>query len=91
MRKGTIFSIIALLAALVGIGVALSAYFNKKRCVMCEDFSDDMTDENPNDIEYFATDIEDPSHVQESCDCTCGCEEPSDLAEEARVQQDSHE
>ena len=86
MNKGILISLVALAVALVGAVAALTAYFNRKKCSVCDDFEDDMMDDNPNDIEYFATDLDDGTCSDDcDCGCTCGCdgeqkeeEEPSD-------------
>lgn len=64
MKKSMFLSIIALLIAIAGAGIALAAYFSKKQCVMCDDF-DDFDDEDPipddaDDIGYFTEEL-DPS------------------------------
>ena len=42
MRKGTIISIIALLVSIVGLLVALIAYFKRRSCALCDDLDDDL-------------------------------------------------
>lgn len=61
MKKGTIISLIALLVSIVGLMVALIAYFKKRNCVLCDDLEDDM-------MEFYDED--------EGCDCgdDCGCD-----------------
>lgn len=51
MKKSGIISFIALLVALTGLLIALAAYFKKKNCLVCDDFDDEMMDD---DSEYFA-------------------------------------
>ncbi len=58
MRKGTIISIIALLISIVGLLVALIAYFKRRSCALCDDLDDDFMEE------YYGED--------EDCDCCCG-------------------
>ncbi len=42
MRKGTIISVIALLVSIVGLLVALIAYFKRRSCALCDDLDDDL-------------------------------------------------
>ena len=42
MRKGTILSVIALLVSIVGLLVALIAYFKRRSCALCDDLDDDL-------------------------------------------------
>lgn len=61
MKKSTFISVLALLIAAVGAVIAVLAYFGKKKCVLCDDFDDfddDFMAEEPNDIEYFASEME---------------------------------
>ncbi len=57
MKKSTLISLIALLVAAVGVLIALVAYFKRKRCVLCDDFDEDMIDDCP-DCDYYSTDLE---------------------------------
>ena len=41
MRKGTVISIIALLVSIVGLLVALIAYFKRRSCALCDDLDAD--------------------------------------------------
>ena len=61
MKKSTFISILALLGAAVGAVVAFLAYFGKKKCVLCDDFDDfedDLMAEEPNDVDYYAAEME---------------------------------
>ena len=40
MRKGTVISMIALLVSIVGLLVALIAYFKRRNCALCDDLDD---------------------------------------------------
>lgn len=42
MKKGYLISIIALLVALVGVVVALAAYFKRKNGALCDEYGDDL-------------------------------------------------
>lgn len=42
MKKGTFFSIMALLVSIVGITVAVAAYMKRRSCVLCDDIDEDM-------------------------------------------------
>ncbi|MEG0752371.1 MAG: hypothetical protein RR461_00930 [Angelakisella sp.] len=61
MKKGTVISIFALLISIVGLMIALIAYFKRRNCVLCDDLEDDM-------VEFYEDD---------DCtdDCCCCCEE----------------
>ena len=59
MRKSTFISMIALLVALAGVVIALAAYFKRKRCVLCDDFEDDLLDEDSDDLDYYSAPVED--------------------------------
>lgn len=63
MRKGTVISIIALLVSIVGLLVALIAYFKRRNCALCDDLDDEL-------MEYYGEDDE---------DCCCdGCADCGD-------------
>ena len=49
MRKGTVISIIALLVSIVGLLVALIAYFKRRSCALCDDLDEDL-------MEYYDED-----------------------------------
>ncbi len=67
MKKGTVISLIALLVSIVGLLVALIAYFKRRSCVLCDDLDDDL-------VEFYDEDDCDC----EACDCDCcgSVEEP---------------
>lgn len=62
MRKGTVISIIALLVSIVGLLVALIAYFKRRNCALCDDLEDEL-------MEYYGEDDE---------DCCDGCADCGD-------------
>ena len=66
MRKGTIISIIALLVSIVGLLVALIAYFKRRSCALCDDLDDDL-------MEYYGED-------DDGCSCDC-CDDAEDTEE----------
>lgn len=73
MKKGTFFSILALLVSIVGITVAVAAYMKRRHCVLCDDIDEDMFTDDDCDC----CDCEDS---KEGCkdECSCGCEEKKD-------------
>ncbi len=71
MRKGTIISIIALLVSIVGLLVALIAYFKRRNCVLCDDLDDDL-------VEYYDED--------DGCDCCADEEEAPAESEEGSAE-----
>lgn len=61
MKKSTFISVLALLIAAAGAVVALLAYFSRKKCVLCDDFDDfedNLMAEEPNDVEYYAAEMD---------------------------------
>ena len=42
MKKGTLISVIALIAALAGIAIAVCALIRRSGCMLCDSFDDDM-------------------------------------------------
>ena len=63
MRKGTVISIIGLLVALI-------AYFKRRSCALCDDLDDELLEE------YYCDD--------EDCGECCGCiDDEAEPAEEA--------
>lgn len=65
MKSSTLISMIALLISIVGLMVALVAYFKRRSCVLCDDLEDDM-------VEFY----EDDDCCGGDCDCHgCGCPE----------------
>lgn len=78
MKKSTLISIFALLTAAAGVVIALAAYFNKKRDVLCDDFDDDLMYDEPDDVEYYAAHIEDDEPECDECVCEeAPCDEES--------------
>lgn len=90
MKKSTMISLFALLVALVGVLIALAAYFSKKKESVCDDFDDELLYDDLEDSEYYEADLEDEEYFDcgdccdECCECDeCCCEE----AEESKVQE----
>ena len=81
MRKGTVISIIALLVSIVGLLVALIAYFKRRSCALCDDLDDDL-------LEYYGED-------DDGCDCDCDCcdvaDEPEDAPQEEPIEEPAQE
>ncbi len=81
MRKGTVISIIALLVSIVGLLVALIAYFKRRSCALCDDLDDDL-------LEYYGED-------DDGCDCDCDCcdvaDEPEDAPQEEPAEEPAQE
>ena len=70
MRKGTVISIITLLISIIGLLVALIAYFKRRSCALCDDLDDELLEE------YYCDD--------EDCGEYCGClDDEAEPAEEA--------
>lgn len=61
MKKGTVISIFALLISIVGLLVALIAYFKRRNCVLCDDLEDDM-------VEFYDDDDE---CCEDGCEGSC--------------------
>lgn len=81
MKKSTLISLIALGTAIVGVLIALAAYFSKKRTALYEEMDDDFDFEDPDDIEYYSTNVEEDSEcncctdgTDDACDCGCDCD-----------------
>lgn len=81
MRKGTVISIIALLVSIVGLLVALIAYFKRRSCALCDDLDDDL-------LEYYGED-------DDGCGCDCDCcdvaDEPEDAPQEEPAEEPAQE
>ena len=77
MRKGTVISIIALLVSIVGLLVALIAYFKRRSCALCDDLDDDL-------LEYYGED-------DDGCDCDCDCCDVADEPEDAPQEEPAEE
>ena len=58
MRKGSFFGALALLVAIAGVVIALAAYF-KHRSKYLYDEDDDFMFDDPDDLEYYTSDLED--------------------------------
>ena len=56
MKKSTWISIIALLISIIGVLIALVAYFKRKRSVLCDDFGENYYDED--DFDFFEDELE---------------------------------
>lgn len=94
VKKSTFISLIALGTAIVGVLIALAAYFGKKRTALYEEMDDDFDFEDPDDIEYYSTNVDEDSEcdcctdgVDDACDCGCECgcyddSEPCDCEDE---------
>lgn len=84
MKKSTFIAVIALLVALTGTVIALVAYLNRKKCVVCDDLEDELFYDDGNDeIEYYATQIQ----QEDEADCECDhCKE--DTAPKAEEPQE---
>ena len=81
MKKSTFIAVIALLVALCGTVIALVAYLNRKKCVVCDDLEDELFyDDDNDDIEYYATQIQ---QEDEPCTCEHCVEETAPVQEEA--------
>ena len=64
MRKSTVISLIALLVSIVGLLIALIAYFKRRSCALCDDLDDAL-------MEYYDEDDEDCLDYNEFDRC-CG-------------------
>ncbi len=56
MRKSVIISIIALLISMIGVLIALVAYFKRRRCVLCDDFGDENYYDDE-DFDFFEDEL----------------------------------
>lgn len=67
MKNSTLISLIALLVSVVGLMIALVAYFKKRSCVLCDDLEDDL-------VEFYGDD--------DDCCCgnDCCCDAPVEVA-----------
>lgn len=69
MKKSTLISLTALAVALVGVLIALAAYFHKKKETVLDDFDDELFyDDLDDDTEYY------DAHLDDDCDCCCDCD-----------------
>lgn len=62
MKKGTLISIIALIAALAGIGIAVYALIRRSGCMLCDSFDDDMLSD---DLYEEDDEDEEPAEAEE--------------------------
>lgn len=70
MKKSTLISLAALAVAVLGVLIALAAYFKKKHDTLVDDFDDELYyDDLEEDCEYYEAPLD-----EECCDCAC-CEE----------------
>lgn len=75
MKKGTIISIFALLISIVGLMIALIAYFKRRNCVLCDDLEDDM-------VEFYDEDgCDDDCCYGEGCCCDEAADDASATTE----------
>ena len=58
MRKGTFLATIALLIAVAGAIVAFAAYFKRRSCALCDDYMDDISEDDFSDLDYYATPLD---------------------------------
>lgn len=78
MKKGTFFSIVALLVSIVGITVAVAAYMKRRNCVLCDDIDEDMFMDD--DCDCCGCDDEccedcETDEANEDCGCSCQVKE----------------
>ncbi len=83
MKKGYLISIVALLVALVGVVVALAAYFKRKNDAFCDEYGDDLLGSEPDDLDYYSTQVEPSCEVVEAPK-----EEPVEESAEVSVSED---
>ena len=85
MKKGYLISIVALLVALVGVVVALAAYFKRKNDALCDEYGDDLLGAEPDDLDYYST------QVEPSCEEEPSAEEPSESAATEPAEEEAPE
>ncbi len=93
MKKSTLISLAALAVAVIGVLIALAAYFKKKHDTVVDDFEDELYyDDLEEDAEYYEADLEDECCEdcacccqecceEECCECGCGCCEEAEKEE----------
>lgn len=59
MKNNAIISVLALVISVVGLSVAVAAFFKRRSCILCDDLENDL-------VEMYDTD--------DCGDCGCGCE-----------------
>lgn len=80
-KKGTFLSVLALLVAAAGTVVAIVAYFSKKKCVLCDDFDDfedDLSAEDPDNVEYYAAEVDTSEEPETAPETGTGDAAPED-------------
>lgn len=60
MKKSVVISLIALGVSVIGLIIALAAWVQKKRDLICDDFDDDLLTDDEED-EYVASQYAQPS------------------------------
>ena len=65
MKRGTFIATIALLIAIAGAIVAFAAYFKHRTCSLCDDFDDEMMDDDLSDLDYYATQVDDDAYDED--------------------------
>lgn len=76
MKKSTIISLAALVVAIIGVLIALAAYFSKKKESFCDEFDDELMYDDLDDAEYYDAHISDEDDY---CECPyCDEEEVSE-------------
>lgn len=61
MKKSVVISLIALGVSVIGLIIALAAWVQKKRDLICDDFDDDLLTDDDED-EYIASQYAQPPH-----------------------------
>ena len=84
MRKGTFLATLALLIAIAGAIVAFAAYFKRRTCTLCDDYDEDLMDEDASDLDYYATQVDEEDEDAEPEED----DEPEDAAEESAPAQE---
>ena len=81
MRKGTFLATIALLIAVAGAIVAFAAYFKRRSCALCDDYMDDISEDDFSDLDYYATPLDEDDAPEAS-------QQPDEPAPETSEQSD---
>lgn len=77
MKKSTIISLAALAVAIVGVLIALAAYFSKKKESFCDELDDELMYDDLDDAEYY------DAHISEEDDyCECPYKDEEEVEEE---------
>ena len=81
MKKSTFIAMMALLVSVIGVLIALVAYFKRKQCALCDDYEDDLDLMDDSDLDYY--DVHDPDmdadELQDTADIG---QEPTEETEE---------